>query len=242
MKDYFNFIYMEKQNFIFAYNPKVACTNWKSIMRYLNGGDDYLSAALAHDRTRSGLTFLSEIGEPLKYLQDPKVPKYAFVRNPYSRVLSAYLNKIEPYVLGSRGAGDDNTYFYKVFCEIDNYRLENLIEIQKVNFYCFLSWLANVENFHTANEHWRPQVELLRVKDVDFDFVGKLENIIQDAPELLNKMGCDITFPSQKDVRFAPTKANEKLDNYYKKQERQLVEMIYQEDFVFFSYDKRGEE
>ncbi|MFT4851511.1 MAG: hypothetical protein ACI83B_004077 [Sediminicola sp.] len=47
---------MEKQSFIFVYNPKVACTNWKCILRYINGHkEDYLSARIAHNKELSGL-------------------------------------------------------------------------------------------------------------------------------------------------------------------------------------------
>lgn len=238
MKDFFNFIYMEKQNFIFAYNPKVACTNWKSIMRYLNDSDDYFNSALAHDREKSGLKFLSDFENPEIYLKNSNIPKYAFVRNPYSRVLSAYLNKIEPYVTAKRSKDEDNTYFYKVYNEIDAYRVNNLPQQKAVNFYCFLSWLSNVNDFHTANEHWRPQVELLRVESIDYDYIGKLENINLDAPILLKKMGCDISFPSQKDVKFAPTNAKEKLNKYYTAVEISLVDKIYRDDFFRFSYNK----
>jgi hypothetical protein len=56
VKEFFNFIYMEKQSFIFVYNPKVACTNWKCILRYINGHkEDYLSARIAHNKELSGL-------------------------------------------------------------------------------------------------------------------------------------------------------------------------------------------
>lgn len=227
---------MEKQNFIFAYNPKVACTNWKCILRYLNGSEDYLDPSKAHDREQSGLTFLCDI-ESLEYLlKNDNVPKYAFVRNPYDRILSAYLNKVEPYTNGQRNSDQDNTYFYTVFLEIDKYRSEKLQGKPCVDFYCFLHWLAHVDDFHTSNEHWKPQADLLNIDKINFDFIGKFENITHDAPALLKKMNCDIDFPSQKDVKFAPTKASEKKAKYYSEEEEKLVNKIFLKDFLAFSY------
>lgn len=227
---------MEKQNFIFAYNPKVACTNWKCILRYLNGSEDYLNPSKAHDREKSGLVFLSDLQDPEKLIEDNSIPKYAFVRNPFDRVLSAYLNKVEPYATDNRNSEEDNTYFYKVFLEIEQYRKEKLREKTKTDFYCFLHWLDNVDDFHTNNEHWSPQFDLLKFGEVSYSFVGKLENLTNDGPTLLKKIKCDIEFPSQKDVKFAPTKASDKKAKYYSKQEKELVKKIFSKDFLAFSY------
>lgn len=238
MKDFFHFIYMEQKNFIFAYNPKVACTNWKCIMRYMNGADDYLNASLAHNREESGLKFVSEQKEPQTLIDNKSLPKYSFVRNPYSRVLSAYLNKIEPYVNQTRSEFDDNTYFYKVYCQIDEHRKIQLESESQVNFYCFLHWLSNIDDIHTRNEHWLPQSNLLRISDVKYDFIGKLEDLVIDAPKLLKLIGCELEFPSQEKVNFAPTRATDKLTQYYSAKERQLVKDLYEMDFKEFDYEK----
>ncbi|WOT06967.1 sulfotransferase family 2 domain-containing protein [Shewanella youngdeokensis] len=203
-----------------------------------NGAEDYLKPALAHNRIDSGLSFVTEQTHPIELIGDKTIPKYAFVRNPYSRVLSAYLNKIEPYAEGVRGENDDNNYFYRVYTEVDAYHCNNLPLVSKVNFYCFLLWLTNVNNVHTRNEHWRSQVELLQTGSVDYTFIGKLENLDDDdAPTLLNYIGCDIDFPSQKKVSFAPTNATSKLEKYYTEQELKLVNALFLSDFEFFEYD-----
>jgi hypothetical protein len=238
LKDYFNFIYMKEQNFIFAYNPKVACTNWKCVLRYINGADNYLNPAIAHNRQESGLDFVSEQESPVNYISDASIPKYTFVRNPFSRVLSAYLNKVEPYTNGTRGENDDNDYFYKVYRQVDLHRESFLPSESKVNFYCFLHWLSNVDDMHTRNEHWLPQVILLRFSEVKYDFIGKFENLATDAPKLLNLIECDLEFPSQEKVNFAPTRATDKLTQYYSAKERQLVKDLYNMDFKGFDYEK----
>jgi hypothetical protein len=229
---------MKKQSFIFVYNPKVACTNWKCILRYINGHkEDYLSASIAHNKELSGLCFISELSNPSDILSSSGVKKYSFVRSPYTRVLSAYLNKVEPYVEGTRGANDDNSYFYRVYRQVENYRMKNLPEVKQVNFFCFLHWIQNVEDTHTRNEHWLSQTALLRLGEIDYDFIGRFETLEQDAKRLLTKIECDVEFPSQSKVQFAPTNANEKIKKYYSEREVELVNNIYAHDFDALEYE-----
>lgn len=48
--NYKNFIYDEARGFVFAYVPKVACTNWKSLLRFMAGEKDWLDNRRAHDK------------------------------------------------------------------------------------------------------------------------------------------------------------------------------------------------
>ena len=111
-------------------------------------------------------------------------------------------------------------------------------EEKEVNFFCFLHWLVNIDDFHTNNEHWLPQFKFLRSAEVEveYSFIGKFENLAEDASTLLRLMGCGIDFPSQEKVRFAPTNATNKLKKYFTKREVNLVETHYKSDFIYFNY------
>lgn len=230
---------MEQQNFIFVYNPKVACTNWKCLLRYIAGNvDNYLDASIAHNKELSGLICLSDVTNPMVILSSRKIKKYSFVRDPYTRILSAYLNKVEPYVEGIRGEHDDNSYFYKIYQYINDYRLNVLPEEKTVNIFCFLHWINNVNDAHTKNEHWMPQTDLLRVGEIEYDFIGRFENLDEDAKFLLQEMGCDVAFPSQSKIHFAPTDASDKVRRYFGSREARLVNEIYEQDFTLFGYKR----
>ncbi len=231
-----NFIYCKKSDIVFAYVPKVACTNWKCILRYLDGHANYLDAQLAHDRKRSGLAYLSTLASGSDLLANPYVPKLTCVRNPFTRILSAYLNKVKPFAIDN-AAIEWDPYFHMVFQEIDAFRKQHHPALPAVSFYCFLDWLKTSGAPLTKNEHWIPQTEILGKGEVAFDYIGHFENLATDAPILLERMGCDIPFPSQKAVNFPSTRATELTGNYYSSIEVEQVSQIYASDFSYLGYD-----
>lgn len=238
MRNFRNFIYCEERKFVFAYVPKVACTNWKSIMRYIAGHEDWLDSRLAHDRINGGLRYLDfEDPADREIIHDTAIPKYAFVRNPYSRTLSAYLNKISRYL--PLGAEKENEpHFHQVVRAIDRFRQRNLAKwhLPEVDFEVFLRWLQTSTHPWRYDEHWESQSRLLRTGEVRFDFIGRFEKLQEDAPELLARMGCDITFPTQQDVKFAPTGAADKISRYFTPICTDLVNQLFAEDFENFGY------
>ena len=239
MKILDNFIWSSRAGIVFAYVPKVACTNWKCVLRYLDGHSDYLDAQIAHDRQRSGLTYLTTLAQAEDLIKNPKVPKLTCVRNPYSRILSAYLNKIKPFAYDNATV-DRDSYFHMVFQVIDAYRKFACPNYNVVSFSCFLRWIELSEDPLVHNEHWIPQTSILGQGDVTFDYIGKLENILTDAPILLSLMGCNIPFPSQQAVAFPPTHASTLIQNYYSQDEYDAVRRIYAQDFDHLGYNPQS--
>lgn len=237
---YKNFIYDEERKFIFAYVPKVACTNWKSIFRKLNGAEDWLNSTLAHDRDKGGLTYLEpELDAPNAGLPEG-VPRYAMVRDPYERALSAYLNKIEH--LAGKPPSKRFDHWNRIIDEIDAFRREALGADQypQINFEVFLRWLKESGSWSARDEHWAPQSDLLCQPHVAFDYIGRFEAIEKDSAHILDLIGENVRLPSQKQVKFAPTNAKAFLETYLTPQARDLVEDIYAVDFINFKYKSRS--
>jgi hypothetical protein len=235
--DLSNFIYLKKKKFLFAYVPKVACTNWKCIFRYIEGYNDYLDSSLAHDRKNSGLTYLSNVSQATSILGYSEVSKYTFVRNPYSRVLSAYRNKVESFNDKNSGMHSQD-FWLKVYNMIKS-ETAPVRKDTSVSFSDFLWWLENSKHPFAANEHWCSQSSILHPNEVEYDFIGKFETIDQDAKWLLNKIECDLDFPTQKQVNFPGTNSSVLIDKYYDKNLYSAVNKIYTDDFENFNYERK---
>jgi hypothetical protein len=148
---------------------------------------------------------------------------FTFVRNPYPRVLSAYLDKIanlhEPNVwpafAAAHGLGD-----------------------RRPSFSEFLE-LLTAEVPAVMNPHWRPQSFLIGYGLVPFDFVGTLENLGADMQTIMRRIfGENVTVED-----FAPhrTGAADQLSSYVTAKERKLIERIYEADFANFGYSTSPE-
>lgn len=240
MMDLSNFIYMEKNAFVFAYIPKAACTNWKCLLRYLKGYENYLDGRLSHHPTQSGLTKLSQTQDAWSILNDSSIAKYTFIRNPYTRVLSAYLNKVKPFSL-PHAKPEWDPYYHRLYAKIDEYRKEHHPGSNYVEFRVFLEWVASGCCQETGDEHWRPFSQLIGPDPGLFNYIGRFENISIDAPCLLEKMGCDIPFPTQEQISFNPTHASKSKDIYYGVVEKELALRIFAEDFANYGYECRFE-
>ena len=238
---YKNFIYNEDKNIIFAYVPKVACTNWKSILRRLNGAEDWLDNRMAHDREHSGLTYLAPDRDQPGGGLPAGAKRFAMVRDPYSRTLSAYLNKIGSR-LPPKPESDEMDHWERIAARIEAWRSQVLDTnaYPEVNFEVFLLWLRDSDDPAVLDEHWAVQSRILSYPDVSFDWIGRFENLNEDSQRILEEIGSDVGFPTQDQVKFAPTNAASRLDAYLTPRTEALIEEIFAEDFLNFGYANRA--
>jgi hypothetical protein len=238
-----NFIYNAERGFIFAYVPKVACTGWKSILRYMAGHENWLNQKLAHDRVNGGLRYLDLNGPDAALLQDPGIRKFAMVRDCYSRTLSSYLNKVHSR-LPARPKEPGEDTFQMITRIIDTWRSKNLepARYTEVNLEVFLLWIRDSGDPRSKNGHWESQAVMLRQPEVKFDILGRFENFSHDAAKILQAMECDVDFPTQKQTKFAPTNAGDKVKQFYTPASRALVDELFAKDFKTFGYSQNNSE
>lgn len=136
--------------------------------------------------------------------------KFTVVRNPYTRTLSAYLDKVE------RRALRDN---------------------RKTSFMGFLQSLKNGKLY--ANGHWAPQNALLLLPAEQFDFIGKVESLDTDLPLIETEIQGFPPRKPFKSFLANSTGATEKLKAYYDTQTAEMVRLLYQDDFKLFNYPDR---
>ncbi|MDO9150510.1 MAG: sulfotransferase family 2 domain-containing protein [Methylotenera sp.] len=140
------------------------------------------------------------------------------IRNPYTRVLSAFINKFSK-----------SSYLEKY----------GPFEISANGFKKFLYWLQ--DGGLGADPHWDLQKKLMLLPLAYYDHVIKFENYAAEFIELLNKNSLDLSQEELKSLNIysGPTiGSNSKLDFFYDDESRELVLKMYIDDFIWLGYTK----
>lgn len=146
---------------------------------------------------------------------------FTIVRNPFSRVLSAYLDKI------ADGVGD--------YPKVTNALGKD--DIRCVSFSEFVDFLEDGGLF--GNAHWAPQCSLLPVAPSSLAFVGHVETIEEDLSTLLPKLIPGIDFSGLQSRTDRRRNSNARLREYYTDDLERRVVDLYEEDFRAFAYSRR---
>jgi len=146
----------------------------------------------------------------------------AFVRNPYTRVLSAYLDKIasaEPgnyaYVTAALGKAD----------------------ISQVSFPDFIAFLEKGGLF--SNVHWAPQTSILPIDTKLIAFIGKVENLQSDLTRLINQIPGLSPFSAVVTHEQGRRNSDALISEYYDEDLASRVYELYREDFMSLGYSKK---
>ena len=153
---------------------------------------------------------------------------FTFVRNPYVRILSAYLDKIEDKQ--KRKQGVSQYEFVRKFI------LKNSSE-KKLTFDGFVSYLEKGGLY--KNAHWLPQLSILPVKKEKLSFIGKVENIKNDLPKVIDTLFGNGTFEEAKIKKEGRTSSVNLVEKYYTKELAERVYKLYKKDFEAFDYSKK---
>ncbi|XP_027730656.1 carbohydrate sulfotransferase 12 [Vombatus ursinus] len=247
----------DRHGIIYCYVPKVACTNWKRVMIVLSESlldqgipyKDPLDIPREHvHNTSTHLTFNKfwrRYGKFSRHLMKIKLKKYTkflFVRDPFVRLISAFRSKFEL----------ENDEFYRRFAvpmlklysnhtSLPTSVSEAFSAGLKVSFPDFIQYLIDprTEKLAPFNEHWRQVYRLCHPCQIDYDFVGKLETLDEDAAQLLQLLKVD------KLLHFPPSYRNRTAssweEDWFAKIPlawRQQLYKLYEADFVLFGYPK----
>lgn len=247
----------DRHGVIYCYVPKVACTNWKRVMivlseSLLDRGAPYRNPLdIPRERVHNSSTHLTfnkfwrRYGRFSRHLMKIKLKKYTkflFVRDPFVRLISAFRSKFEL----------ENEEFYRKFAAPMLRLYANRTSLPasvseafsaglKVTFANFIQYLLDphTEKLAPFNEHWRQVYRLCHPCQIDYDFVGKLETLDEDAAQLLQllKVDAQVHFPPSYRNRTASSWEDDWFAKIPLAWRRQLYK-LYEADFVLFGYPK----
>ncbi|MCG5528868.1 MULTISPECIES: sulfotransferase family protein [Halorhodospira] len=141
--------------------------------------------------------------------------KFTVVRDPYSRALSAYLDKV------ARGGRCPKELIKK--------------NGSPPSFGEFCTYLEHGGLF--ADPHWTPQTELLLLKPIEFDSIIKMDDLATHLPSLLSR----VTPNSTQDLTLHiphQTGASSQIKNYYTSKTYRAVTELYKRDFVELDFER----
>lgn len=224
-------VYVEKHRFAYCGIPKCGVSRWRRLLRRVMGEATWADNQ-AHNPRANGLAYVSQLSpraanRVLFPSQDAARRYFTFiiVRNPFARVLSAWLDKKD---FSSFNLPQDFAAFVAM--------LEQEHEHE------------NIEGTaDSLNEHFAPMSSFCGVRTgVAFDFVGRLEEIDAWGPRLVEYLGiANYTLDGWNNKSFFPNSAEsvahnhnayDKLDQHYTPDLMARVAKLYETDFTYFGY------
>uniref|UniRef100_A0A3Q2P8W5 Carbohydrate sulfotransferase n=1 Tax=Fundulus heteroclitus TaxID=8078 RepID=A0A3Q2P8W5_FUNHE len=238
--DHVKYIYVEdKYKVLYCEVPKSGCSNWKRTLIVLSGKASNPDK-LKHEQVHYGgyLKTLNRYNqkEIMHRLQTYK--KFMFVREPLDRVVSAYRDKFE----------NPNDYYHNLFGKpiIKKYRVTPSAEALKtgngVTFKEFVQYLLDGHRPVGMDIHWEQMNKLCHPCLIDYDLIGKFENMEEESNFLLRMIGApdSLKLPSFKDRNPKDVRTSKEITERYFSQvsfmERQRVYDFYYMDYLMFNY------
>ena len=234
---YTSFI-LSQYKLLYFETPKCACSTMKRLLWALSGSaftprqvrNESTLEMVVHDRRYHPLPSLDDVNSVEYWLTSPEITRFCIVRNPYSRLASAWSDKIRQKEPGYEWLWLDIDRFYK--------RESNTPQCP--SFSEFVTWVVETNSPETCNIHWRPLTKYLDLEVIKVDSVLKTENLVTDFSKILAAVNYPDPIESSK-LLLSKNRVNESLPTSWKElytaDIAQKVCEYYAEDFDVFGYD-----
>lgn len=255
---YEQFLINRERRFIYCFVPKVACSSLKRWFVRVAGVSPADVAPNIHVFVANNFS-LERLPrrEADKFLRSKDYYRFAFVRNPFARLVSAYLNKIvvpegpglAPIKRVQRGR------IWELRKRLPYVRLRlstgSGADFQQgITFREFVHHVAHSTSPGRLDTHWRPQSLLLG--EVEYDFLGLMENMRPDFEQVCRDLGLESDLPVTNNSRIGSlqgptdcyadwsTSNLRALDSYppferfYTPELKEVVHRLYRQDWDAF--------
>lgn len=207
-------IISHKHKYIYFYVPKVACTSIRNLLAIGDG----LKWYHPWDKTQTKFEYI--------YLQDSNNKKYdnyfkfAFVRNPWDRLVSCYFDK----VVGSRTRPDSIAIKNGEYIQFKKRYKKNFKTMTFPEFVCMVKDLDE----KSSNGHFRSQHTFMNKEKLNF--IGRFEQLQVDLNVVKKK------FDLPNDVKHLLKSSHKDYKEYYDEKLKNIVAERFKKDIELFGY------
>jgi len=217
-----------QHRYVFVETPKVCCSTIKlSLQRLETALPDFIwpDEMDVHNRDFSPLLKPSQVLNFDALLDTESLFRFCFVRNPYTRLLSCYLDKI------AGNKPPKRAILTALGRETNDLKVD-------VSFSDFVNAIDS-QSIQEMNPHWRPQYYQTFQNTLEFDFIGKFESFSDDFRYVLTSIVAGGITSLSTEVRHK-TGASHLLDHYYTEEILAKVNQLFAVDFTAFDYELVG--
>ena len=215
-----------QHRYIYVETPKVCCSTIKlNLQRLETKQKDFTWPEVmdVHNREFSPLLKPSQVHDFDTQVATGNLYTFCFVRNPCTRLLSCYLDKIAGNRPPKRSI-------------LDSLGMESKDLSTSVSFGEFVDAIGS-QSIQEMNPHWRPQYYQTFQSSLQFDFIGRYENFLNDFSQVLASIS-----PARKEHLAAETRHKTDADRqqsvYYTDEIMEKVMRIFEIDFTTFGYER----
>lgn len=245
---YKNIIVDREHAILYCPIPKAACTTWKAFFMELGGvavGNDI------HTQERTSNLHLEELDLEERDFVMKNYTKFIIVRHPFTRVLSAYRNKLEPNgTYESTHSNSSKKYYWrnrigsKILkqyrgAETANEYMEHP-ERYELTFKEFVDFISTHARKPSLNDrHWQRMAEICYPCDIEYDYIAKVETLPEDSIYFLLSNGFSSHLQNYANHATNSSSLTSVLQ-YYSSLSEESKDKLYQRykvDFQLFDYD-----
>ena len=228
---FYYMIFMRNLRAFYCPVPKASCSTWKTLLRQSLQLPEAQGQLALHNRWTNGLTYAWSIErfEMMEMLFGTK-PYYRFTvcRNPYTRLVSAYRDKIVP---SDTPIGEAVRRLKGVYCRAYDVLPSSA---EPFTFEMFVRALGH-DDPQYMDRHWQPQVLVTRLDLIRYDTIARLEDRATAFPEICRRLGLDPALLGHHNQSHGG--GGRDLRSLFTPEMVEIVRRVYAEDFRTFGYD-----
>lgn len=186
------------RNYLYVEVPKAACSTMKTLIHKLEKLPQVVPfkctfretsrAMFIHCRDNMGLPSLLDLppDQQTHMLQSPDVMRFTIVRNPLTRLVSAWQDKVRLCAPGYAG-----------WYERLRLQLPLAADIPLITFQEFVAEIAK-SDLYTCNHHWRIQCQLAFLDAIPYTHIGRVESLGKTVERFVAHAGFSLPDPVEK--------------------------------------------